>query len=150
MKNVLVIAVTALCIAGCQQPLAGSTPASSPTIASTTPAAAPALFEIRDFTRDEEEGKYTTTVKGRGTLVTKDARLSNGNYMVWLSAKQEHVNDEPWRIQVLLKDGIGTFGTFDIPDKGEKIKYYDWEILGYLPMEKGQIKAVGNPPAKES
>ena len=149
MKKILSAAIATLFIAGCQQPQTATAQASTPAVAATTGAASPAMFEIRDFTLDENKGEYTTTVKGRGTLVTKDSRLASGNYMVWISAKQEHENDDPWRTQILLEDGIGTFTTFDMPDKGEKLKYYDWEVLGYLPLEKGQMKP-GNAAPKGS
>ena len=154
MKKAALVLVAVFALAACEKQ-AGSSAAQSSSSASapTAPENTPVEFEVRDFSLDHEKGEYSTTYKGRGTLVTKDPRLASGNYMVWISVKQSHQNDEPWRAQIFLKDGLGTIETYDYrsnSDKEKEVRYHAWEVLGYIPLEKAAMRAVQEPkPAAE-
>jgi hypothetical protein len=146
-KKFLLLLVT-VSLAACQQQ--GSAPSET---ASTKhqaqndkegSVAGPVKFELRDFQLDEQKQSYGGAMyKGRGTLVIKDPSVARGNYMVWLTVKQAHKNDEPAKILVLVHDGIGTVETHDYLTKDElektKVKYVNWEVLGYVPMSAGTI-----------
>lgn len=135
-------------LSGCQQNAAPTTAASAPATASAA-ASAPtsAKFQIRDFKLDEQKQSYGGVIyKGRGTLVSKDVSISKGTYMVWLTVKQAHKNDEQWKTVVVMHDGIGTVETSDYlskddADKGKAVKYADWKILGYTALSAGTIEA---------
>ncbi len=148
-KTYFAIFFAAFCITACQpttQPESPSSTASSPQAT-----AGPALFEIRDFDVDKEDASYGgASYTGRGTLVTKDPRLVTGSYLVFLSFKEEHENDGEAKTQVLLKDGIGPLqvGTYQTTEeeKKEKVRYYDWKIIGYTELHPGTFKAPVVPP----
>jgi len=131
-------------LVGCQQSASSVPPAKTVEQAQAT---APAKFEIRDFSIDEQRQSYGGVVyKGRGTLVTRDVAVSKGNYMVWITVKQAHKNDDVWKSLVLLHDGIGTIETHDYQAKDDvkSVKYYDWKILGYAALSTGVIEQEGS------
>ena len=45
-------------------------------------AESPARFEVRDFKTDTIKEEGSVLVKGRGTLMTKDPRLAQGNFII--------------------------------------------------------------------
>ena len=100
-------------------------------------------FEIRDFKLDEEKQKYGgVQVKGRGTLIAVDDVQRRGSFIVWLTAKQEHDNDSPSLKMIVLRDGVGTFETFDYltgEEKAKKVRYHNWQMIGFTPMQKGVL-----------
>jgi hypothetical protein len=125
MRVIWVIITAIVTLAGCQQPRSS----------------VPAKFEIRDFKLDEHKESYGVSVKGRGTLVSADETTKHGTYWVFLSARSGRKNDKDGRIAVILRDGIGTIETFDIPDSGESIQYSGWAVIGYFRFENGTIVA---------
>lgn len=145
MKKTLILAVLVAALAGCQQSSSSGGETATPVAPVPASGAAQNLvrFEIRDFKLDEQKKSYGTEINGRGTLVTKDDALKKGNYVVWLSVKQAHKNDERAKYLIVLRDGIGTIETFDILNRedGEKkkIKYFDWEIIGFVKLQEGVI-----------
>jgi hypothetical protein len=151
--------VLALCVvfttAGCNQPPAQQAAAAASDRQSTsTSADSPVQFELRDFRLDKESSDVGPSYKGRGTIVTKDPRLASGSYFLFLSAKQAHNNDEEQKIQVLLTDGIGTVETFDFfpsADKDKVVKYYEWRVIGYVPLLQGRMNnPADTKPASQS
>lgn len=104
----------------------------------------PAKFEVKDFVMEKKflplDG--SSTCKGRGTLISKDSRLSNGVYMVWISAKRWIDDDNRWTSFVIMDDGVATLQTYDYIGRGEDVKnfkYHDWKIIGYTKLNPGQI-----------
>ena len=84
--------------------------------------------------------------KGRGTLVAMDDAERRGTLVVWLSAKRAHDNDEqhqPLIKPIILRDGIGTFDTFDIVNsetrEKKQVRYYDWQITGFVRLQEGAV-----------
>jgi len=157
MVRIAALLILVAGVAACSQ-YAPSAPAqpSSTTSASHTPASQvpstnvaaaptqPAAFEIRDFSLDRQSQSYgSVEYRGRGTLVTRDPRLAKGNFVVWVSAKQQQKSGEAWRTLVLMQDGLGTIQTFDYQTKDEEkkdtVRYYDWKILGYVPLMPGML-----------
>lgn len=148
MRAIILTLASLASLAGCQQNATPTTATSTPAAASSTVSAhAPAKFQIRDFKLDEQKQSYGGVIyKGRGTLVSKDAALSKGTYMVWLTVKQAHKNEEQWKTVVVMHDGIGTVETSDYlskddADKGKAVKYVEWKILGYTALSAGTIEA---------
>lgn len=149
MKKLFILLI-AVGLVGCQ-PRASSTSettSSSPQLPSekNSSVVSQAKFELRDFQLDEQKQSYGGALyKGRGTLVAKDPVVSRGNYLVWLTVRQTHKNDELGRFAVFLHDGIGTVETHDYITKDDlertKVKYVDWQVLGYMPMSPGIIVA---------
>ncbi len=130
--------------AAVETPTAAVSPAQQPSVAPAP--AQPAAFEIRDFSLDRQSQSFGgVEYRGRGTLVTRDARLAKGNFVVWVSAKQQQKAGEEWRTLVLLQDGLGTIQTFDYQtkedEKKETVRYYDWKILGYVPLMPGTLSS---------
>lgn len=130
---------------GCQQQTPPGNDSKMTSVPPIAPAqATPAQFEVRDFKLDAKNDSSSTTYKGRGTLYSKDDPVRSGNYMVWLQAKRSHKNDELWSTLVDIRDGIGTFETFDSirgkqgHDKPE-VKYVDWNVAGYLRLATAQL-----------
>jgi hypothetical protein len=148
MRAITITLASLVLLGGCQQNSAPTTTTNSPvTPSAATVANAPATFQIRDFKLDEQKQSYGGVIyKGRGTLVSKDVRLTKGSYIVWLTVKQAHKNEEQWKTMVLMHDGIGTLETSDYlakddADKGRTVKYLDWKILGYTALSAGTIEA---------
>lgn len=92
-------------------------------------------FELRDFSVDR------VSQKGRGTLVAKDEMLKVGTYLVYLSAKQVHRDNQHWTTTVILRDGYATVETSDRVLAGFEslVNYTDWEIIGFVKLEPGVI-----------
>ncbi|MES2405241.1 MAG: hypothetical protein V4567_13025 [Pseudomonadota bacterium] len=157
MKKVAALLMLAAGVAACSQyaPSAPAQPSSTAsaghTLASQVPSTSvataptqPVAFEIRDFSLDRQSQPYGgVQYRGRGTFATRDPRLAKGNFVVWVSAKQQQKSGEPWRALVLLQDGLGTIQTFDYQTKDEEkketVRYYDWKILGYVPLMPGTL-----------
>lgn len=159
MRKIATVVFAALSVSACQMPQSGGSQASAAPATQGTAKIAqvakepdrPAAFQVRDFTLSEDKSQYgTVTVQGRGTLVTRDPRVENGNYVVWLTAKREQSNGNPWTTQVLVRDGVGTFTTFDLPDKNEKVKYSDWQVIGFVPLQRGEIERASDALPKSS
>lgn len=145
--KIYAVVLAALCITACQP----SVQTNSSTSVATEAPVGPAVFELRDFSIDKEETSYGgASYTGRGTLVTKDPRLASGRFLALLSFKEEHENDGESKTQVLLKDGIGpvevaTYQTSE-EEKKEKVRYYDWQVIGYIELHEGTFKAPVTPP----
>lgn len=157
MRRIAALLVMAASVAACSQYAPGA-PVSSGNVTAqnqistnqvqstreATAPAQPAAFEVRDFSLDRQSQPYGgVQYRGRGTLVTHDPRLAKGNFVVWVSAKQQQKSGEPWRTLVLLQDGLGTIQTFDYQTKDEEkketVRYFDWEVLGYVPLMPGTL-----------
>jgi hypothetical protein len=63
--------------------------------------------------------------------------------MVWYSAKEAQNNDERKKHLIVLRDGIGTIETYDFLSREDrekkKVKYFDWEIIGFVKLQEGVI-----------
>lgn len=147
MRAITVTILALVSLAGCQQNAAPTAAANTPAASATVLTPTSAKFQIRDFKLDEQKQSYGGVIyKGRGTLVSKDASISKGTYMVWLTVKQTHKNDEQWKTVVVMHDGIGTVETSDYlskddADKGKAVKYADWKILGFTALSAGTIES---------
>lgn len=123
-------------------PLPPAAAASATTPPTNTPTQ-PAKFEIRDFAVDIRKSDSYETWKGRGTIVAKEPSMSKGAYMVWLSVKKGHANDEIEQTMELVTDGFGTItksGYLAGDDaKKRSVRYFDWKVLGYAPLLEGQL-----------
>jgi len=121
MKNFAPFLLLATVLSACQPTSVNQAPKESTASVAASAAAASSAstmqlprFEIRDFKLDEEKQKYGgVQVKGRGTLIAVDDVQRRGSFIVWLTAKQEHDNDSPSLKMIVLRDGVGTFETFD-------------------------------------
>lgn len=150
MKSPTWLLAVALFVGGCQ-PSSQPEPPASPIAAASSaavPTPRPTLprFEVRDFRLDEDKEKNGSMFKGRGTLVAMDDAERRGTLVVWLSAKRGHDNDETHQLlfkPIILRDGIGTFDTFDIvaseTREKKQVRYYDWQITGFVRLQEGAI-----------
>ncbi|SEO43809.1 hypothetical protein SAMN05428959_10817 [Duganella sp. CF517] len=151
MRQIIALSLLLAALVGCQQSSSSPPAAKATDAAAASNTATPTKFEIRDFSLDEQKQSYGGIIyKGRGTLVTKDVVVNKGNYMVWVTAKQAHKNDDVWKGLVLMHDGIGTIETSDYQSKDEikQAKYYDWKILGYAALSSGVIEQESATVAK--
>ena len=155
MQKALILTGIIVGLAGCQQPSSSTNaqakPADAPIISPTTMATqGPVKFEVRDFKLNERKESYGTAIHGQGILISKDEGLKKGNFMVWLSVKQAHKNDERWKTLIVLRDGIGTIESHDFLSREDreknKVKYFDWEIIGFVKLQEGVISS-DEPPA---
>ena len=138
-KAFCVLALALLGTSACQQ--------TGPDIAAES--TRPAVFEIRDFSLDNQIDSLGVKIQGRGTLVAKDARLAKGTFLVLLAVKRAHADDAEEHVDVLLKEGIATINvnTFQLhsdKDKNERVRYYDWRVVGYFPLYPGTIQSGGS------
>lgn len=154
MKTIFT-AIVVVIFAGCQPTAPKNEVTAQPSVPLGAPIPTPKAaqanvkFEVRDFKLEEQNDSpasklfKTVTTKGRGILVAKDDALKTGNFMIWLAVKQAHKDDEKIKFFVLLTGGIGTFETFDIESREDmekkKIKYFDWEIVGFVKLQDGVI-----------
>ena len=149
-KTLCIVVLALFGTSACQQAVPNSGVAPGSIAAQRDNSSGPVAFEIRDFSLDKNSESYGgVSYQGRGTLVTRDARLANGTFIVLITAKQEHENNEELTTQVLVKDGLGTVrvGTYQTDDeeKVENVRYYDWGILGFTQLHPGTIQSPGSP-----
>ena len=96
----------------------------------STPVSSAVSFEIQNYTLTSESSQYLgTTWDGDGDIVTEDTEHT---YLVIL--KQELLEGgsdskaKDSTITVIVKDGLGTFSTYDSGDKPR----YEFTVLGYV------------------
>jgi len=155
VKAKLTIAAAMLLVAACAQDQTTPKAVEAIGAAAANGSSQPVQFELRDFGIKKQSADYgAQRYTGHGTLVTRDQRLSNGNYILWLSVKQAQENDQEITFQILLKDGIGTVETADYQtseeEKTEKVRYYDWSILGYTPLLPANLQSLPPSASAES
>ena len=139
MRTLLLLLSTSVVLMACQP-----SPTEKPA------AAAPPVFEVRDFKFDQTSEGGIVLIRGRGTLVTRDPRLLSGIFMVWVSVKKEHRNDREQRYAVVLRDGVGNIETSDRLEEFAALtvttQFKDWKIIGFTQLEPATL-AVPSQPA---
>lgn len=142
MKRLPITIAFAIALSGCQ-PFGDKSPVKA--------LSEPARFELRDFKLDEQDIEYgARRVTGRGTLVALDEKLKKGNFVVWITVKQQHKNGEQAQAVLILRDGLTTVETHDYVTKADrdkiKVRYEEWRMTGYIPMQEGVIVAEAPVP----
>lgn len=107
----------------------------------------PAKFEIRDVkTTQTEESQTYVKVNIHTTLVTKEDRLRNGTYSVWLSGKRSYQPEERIEGYFLMRDGVAIIDINDYAQSTkllEPAKITEWRLDGYSKLQQGEL--IGQP-----
>ena len=144
MKHMPLLFCVGLLLTACDRPLA-PIPVSPP--------AKPPTFEIRDFKVDMQREEGVMNAKGRGTLVAKDPAMKTGTYVVWLTVKRTHRNDQDRRYSIVVRDGAGTIETQDHfleqDEAAKSVRFYDWQVVGYVMLQPAVIEgSAASAPSK--
>jgi hypothetical protein len=115
-----------------------------PENSAASPAPSPALrFELRDFKLTTETDDYSTTYRGRGTVVTTDPTYRDLSGLLILRRKATVPNrpTEENRITVVIDKGVGIVETYASQPKKETTgpPLYEWTAVGWTELEEAEL-----------
>jgi hypothetical protein len=105
----------------------------------------PAVFELKDFRFEVEEKEYNVTYKGKGLLIAQSPAMQDGNYFIFLKARDKHTSQVASElVAVILTKGVGEltftlfYGKTQMPAAPPE---FTWEVVGYVPLLPGILSA---------
>ena len=105
----------------------------------------PATFELKDFRFEVEEKEYNVTYRGKGLLTAQSPAMQDGNYFVFLKARDKHTSQVASElVAVILTKGAGelTFTLFyGKTQKPAAPPEFTWDVVGYVPLLPGTLSS---------